>query len=141
MTRPRLARQQRLLTDEPLRVWAVLAEGALHQEVGGPAVLCEQLRHLEGLTASPNVTIQVIPFRAGAHASMAGPYVILGFPELGASDVVLLDNPSGCMWLEQPPQIAEYQGLWDDVRTRALSPVESAAKITALKTSKEPAAP
>jgi hypothetical protein len=81
----------------------VLAKGVLHQEVGGPAVLCEQLRHLEDMSEHPNVTIQVMPFRAGAHASMAGPYVILGFPELGASDVVLLDNPSGCSSLDPTP--------------------------------------
>lgn len=133
----RVARQQRLTADEPLHVWAVLAEGVLHQQVGGPTTLSEQLRHLEVMAERPNVTIQVIPFRAGAHASMAGPYVILEFPEAGASDVILLDNPSGCVWLEQAHQIAEYRGLWDDARTRALSPVESVAKIRSLTATKE----
>ncbi len=129
----RLTRQKRLTEEPRVSLWAVLAEGAIRQEVGGRAVMRDQLAHLAELAEYPNVTVQVIPFRAGAHASMAGPYVILGFPEASALDVVLLDNPTGSMWLEKPEEVEFYKGLWDDARTHALSPVQSLSLIESLK--------
>ncbi|MCX4685796.1 helix-turn-helix domain-containing protein [Kitasatospora purpeofusca] len=129
----RLMRQHRLITEDPLSIWVVLAEGAVRQQVGGPAVMRAQLAHLLQTAEMPNVSVQVVPFRVGAHASMAGPYVILGFPATSALDVVLLDNPSGSMWLERADEVKAYVGLWNDVRTKALSPVESLELIRSIK--------
>ena len=91
----RLTRQERLVSDSPLRLWAVLSEAVLLQQVGGPEVMRAQVKHLLDAAERPNVTIQVLPFSRGAHASMFGPYVVLGFPEEAALDVVLADNPTG----------------------------------------------
>ncbi|MFC5668426.1 helix-turn-helix domain-containing protein [Kitasatospora misakiensis] len=129
----RLMRQHRLIAEDPLSVWVVLAEGAVRQQVGGPAVMRAQLAHLLTVAEMPNVSVQVVPFRVGAHASMAGPYVILGFPAASALDVVLLDNPSGSMWLERSDEVKAYVGLWNDVRTKALSPVESLELIRSIE--------
>ncbi|MEE1755776.1 helix-turn-helix domain-containing protein [Streptomyces sp. SP18CS02] len=125
----RLARQSRLTASEPLGVWAVIAEGVLRQQVGGAAVMRAQLDHLARITDLPNVEIQVLPFQRGAHASMFGPYLILSFTETAALDVVLADNPTGSIWLEQDQEVARYRALFDDARTAALSPVESIALI------------
>ncbi|WP_282697049.1 helix-turn-helix transcriptional regulator [Streptomyces sp. CC208A] len=125
----RLARQERLTGDSPLELWAVLSEGVLLQQVGGGQVMREQLEHLLAATELPNVTIQVLPFSRGAHASMFGPYVVLGFREEGALDVVLADNPTGSIWLEREAEVSRYQDLFDAARTSALSPVESRAVI------------
>ncbi|MEU5325030.1 Scr1 family TA system antitoxin-like transcriptional regulator [Streptomyces parvus] len=88
-----------------------------------------QLQHLLASSERPNVTVQVLPFSRGAHASMFGPYVVLGFPEEGALDVVLADNPSGSVWLEREADVSRYQDLFDAARTSALSPAESRAVI------------
>ncbi|MZE76081.1 helix-turn-helix domain-containing protein [Streptomyces xinghaiensis] len=125
----RLARQERLTGDSPLHFWAVLSEAVLVQQVGGPEVMSAQLRHLLTASERPNVTLQVLPFSRGAHASMFGPYVVLGFPEDGALDVVLADNPTGSMWFEREAEVARYRELFDAARTTALSPVESLAVI------------
>lgn len=125
----RLARQERLAGDSPLHLWAVLSEAVLLQQVGGAHVMNAQLQHLIGASEQPNVTVQILPFTRGAHASMFGPYVVLGFPEEGALDVVLADNPTGSMWLEREAEVARYQDLFDAARTSALSPVESRAVI------------
>src|ERR1700677_2845107 len=46
------------------RLWVVLGEGALHQEVGGPGVLAGQIRHLVQLSEDlPDLTLQVLPFK------------------------------------------------------------------------------
>ncbi|MFC5953618.1 helix-turn-helix domain-containing protein [Streptomyces pratens] len=125
----RLARQERLASDSPLQLRAVLSEAVLLQQVGGPKVMSAQLEQLLIASARPNVTIQVLPFSRGAHASMFGPYVVLGFPEEAALDVVLADNPTGSMWLEREAEVGRYQELFDAARTSALSPVESRTVI------------
>jgi transcriptional regulator with XRE-family HTH domain len=125
----RVARQERLIGESPLSLWAVLSEAVLLQQVGGPQVMAAQLRHLLEACEQPNVTLQILPFSRGAHASMFGPYVVLGFPEEGALDVVLADNPTGSVWLERDTEAARYRDLFDAARTTALSPVESRAVI------------
>lgn len=125
----RLARQERLVNDSPLQLRAVLSEAVLLQQVGGPKVMSAQLEQLLIASEQPNVTIQVLPFSRGAHASMFGPYVVLGFPEEAALDVVLADNPTGSMWLEREAEVDRYQELFDAARTAALSPVESRTVI------------
>ncbi|MCX4805759.1 helix-turn-helix domain-containing protein [Streptomyces sp. NBC_01214] len=125
----RLARQDRLTDESPLQLWAVLSESVLLQQVGGPHVMHAQLEHLLTASELPNVTVQVLPFSRGAHASMFGPYVVLGFREEGALDVVLADNPTGSIWFEREAEVARYQDLFDAARTSALSPVESRTVI------------
>ena len=44
----KLTRQHVLSRPEPLRLWAVLDEAALHRVVGGPAVMAAQLDRLAG---------------------------------------------------------------------------------------------
>ncbi|MFJ3926812.1 helix-turn-helix domain-containing protein [Streptomyces sp. NPDC090022] len=125
----RLARQERLNGEAPIQLWAVLSEAVLLQQVGGSAIMHAQLEHLLAATELPNVTIQVLPFSRGAHASMFGPYVVLGFREEGALDVVLTDNPTGSIWLEREAEVSRYRDLFDAARTSALSPVESRTLI------------
>ncbi|MFI8303143.1 DUF5753 domain-containing protein [Streptomyces sp. NPDC085927] len=124
-----LARQERLVSDSPLQLWAVLSEAVLLQQVGGPKVMSAQLEQLLTASERPNVTIQVLPFSRGAHANMFGPYVVLGFPEEAALDVVPADNPTGSMWLEREAEVGRYQELFGAARTSALSPVESRTVI------------
>ncbi|MFE9299104.1 DUF5753 domain-containing protein [Streptomyces niveus] len=125
----RLARQERLAGDSTLHLWAGLSEAVLLQQVGGPQVMQAQLENLLTSSEHPHLTIQVLPFSRGAHASMYGPYVVLGFPEEAALDVVLVDNPTGSIWLERETEVARYQDLFDAAHTSALSPMESRAII------------
>jgi hypothetical protein len=127
--RVRLVREQRLTGDSPLRLRAVLSEAVLLQQVGGAQVMKAQLQHLLDASELPNVTVQVLPFSRGAHASMFGPYVVLGFPEEGAPDVVLADNPTGSTWLEREAEVARYRDLFDAARKSGLFPVEPRALI------------
>ncbi|MFG3242201.1 helix-turn-helix domain-containing protein [Streptomyces sp. NPDC048157] len=125
----RLARQQRLAGDDPLEFWAVLAEGVLHQKVGGQTVMHDQLEHLAGLAEQPNITVQVLPFSRGAHPGMFGPYLLLSFPRVSALDLVLTETPTGNIWMERESEVAQYRDLFDDARTSALPPTESLGLI------------
>ena len=59
----------------------ILDEAVLHRQVGGPAVTGQQLTALAETATRPNVTLQVLPFTAGANAGMDGQFVILAFPD------------------------------------------------------------
>ncbi|MFC9620379.1 helix-turn-helix domain-containing protein [Streptomyces sp. NPDC056930] len=125
----RLARQERLTGDDPLELWAVLAEGVLHQQVGGQTVMHDQLEHLANLAERPNITVQVLPFSRGAHPGMFGPYLLLSFPRVSALDLVLTETPTGNIWMERESEVARYRDLFDDARTSALPPTDSLSLI------------
>ncbi|NSC24060.1 helix-turn-helix domain-containing protein [Streptomyces albus subsp. chlorinus] len=125
----RMARQRRLTDEDPMQFWAVLTEGVLHQQVGGPSVMAAQLASLVALADRPNITLQVLPFSRGAHASMLGPYVLLGFPQPAALDLVLSETATGNTWIEREADVVSYQALFDDARTTALPPADSVTMI------------
>lgn len=126
----RLARQQLLVDPDPPRYWAVIDEAVLCRPVGGDAVMHEQLHALVERAALPNVTIQVIPFSAGAHAGMEGPFVILGFPEQADPDVVYVDGTTSGVYLEDPAAILRYTLMFDHLRAAALGPDDTLATIS-----------
>ncbi|MFE9096085.1 helix-turn-helix domain-containing protein [Streptomyces sp. NPDC007264] len=125
----RITRQKRLTDESPIAYWAVLAEAVLRQQVGGPRVMSAQLEHLVAMAEQPNITIQVLPFSRGAHSGMFGPYLLLGFPQMAALDLVLTEAPTGNIWMEGEAEVACYRALFDDARMAALPPTESLGLI------------
>src|SRR6266704_1546867 len=80
----RLARQALLTRPGAPRLWAVIDETVLRRPVGGAEVMRGQLQRLIDTTKLPNVTLQVLPFGAGAHPAMVGAFSILRFAEVVA---------------------------------------------------------
>jgi len=111
----------------PARLGVILGEGALHQAVGGPDVLAGQITHLVKLAADyPAVTIQVLPFSAGAHAAAgSGSLAILRFPDAPSLGVVYLEALSGGVYLEDQADVARYVRAFALLRAAALSPADS----------------
>lgn len=63
MVRTRIERQAGLKNPTPLKLWAVLAEAALHRTVGGEDVMRAQLSHLISLVAvalSPRKSVSFV---------------------------------------------------------------------------------
>ena len=77
----RLARQEILAREDRPRLWAVIDEAVIHRVVGSVSVMRGKLRHLVESAQQGKTTVQVVPYRAGAHAGTTGPFVILDFPE------------------------------------------------------------
>lgn len=128
----KVARQARLTDEKPLELWAILSEAVLRQEVGGTATMQEQLDHLMEVSAMPNVRLQVLPYKAGAHAAMSGPFVIVGFEEPAALDVVYLETVAASQWLEGEADANRHRNLFDSVRRAALSPADSRTLVSGL---------
>ncbi|GAA2432307.1 helix-turn-helix transcriptional regulator [Actinomadura vinacea] len=123
-------RRQRLLevADRP-ELWVIQNEAALRREVGGVSTMREQLSHLAELSRQPGITIQVLPFSAGAHPSMHGAFEVLSFSDRRDPDVVYVDYRRGSIYLEHAVEVDDYAQLFDQLRARALGPDESRALI------------
>lgn len=129
--RVRMERQKALSRSAPapLKVWMVLGEAALRQQVGGPVVLREQLLHLIEMGQLPNVTLQVLPFTAGAYRGGPYPFLIYSFPPPAALEVVLLENFASHAYLEAREDTARLGSAFDHIRATALSALESESLI------------
>jgi transcriptional regulator with XRE-family HTH domain len=127
----KMTRQRVLTGDHPLLLSVVLDEAAILRSVGGSEVMREQLGHVTAMAALPNVTLQVLPLAAGAHAASTGEFTILGFPQLMAPDVVFLENMTSDLYVEREAEVYRYTMVFDRLRALALEPDESAAVITA----------
>jgi hypothetical protein len=87
----------------PLRLWAIVDEAALHRQIGGPDVMRAQLVHLIKAASEPPVTLQVIPYSAGAHAGRPGSFALLDFPNPADPAVVHIDTwQVTCSWKARP---------------------------------------
>ena len=83
----RLARQQILDRPHPPRLWLVIDETALRRPAAttGPSVMRAQIGKLIEACQQPNITVQVLPFTAGLHPAMYGPFRIFRFDAAGTA--------------------------------------------------------
>lgn len=121
----RLARQDVLRSHPPLTLSAVLDEAVLRREVGGPGVMARQLVRLQAAARLPQVRLQVLPFAAGAHIGITGPFVIFSFPSTSDLDVVVLDHLTSSLYLERKEDLQAYSEAFSTLQFHALSPEDS----------------
>ncbi|MEU3661157.1 helix-turn-helix transcriptional regulator [Streptomyces sp. NPDC032940] len=127
----RLARQDVLRADPPLELNAVLDEAVLRREVGGAGVMARQLERLVEAARLPHVRLQVLPFAAGAHIGVTGPFVIFSFPSTSDLDVVVLDHLTSSLHLERKEDLEAYTEAFHALLHHALSPEDSLDYIAA----------
>ncbi len=109
----------------PLRLWVVVGEAALHKNIGGKAVMRDQLRHVARLCRDrSNVTVQVMPLNVREHYLIGATVTIYTFdraiPEIASADTTI-----GEQFFERDSSVAEAIGKFDDVRVKALDPLTS----------------
>ncbi|MBB6173810.1 transcriptional regulator with XRE-family HTH domain [Nocardiopsis mwathae] len=121
----RLERQKLLTREIPLRLWAILDEAVLHRPVGGRQAFGKQLEHILELSELREVTVQVLPFAEGGHASLGTSFAILSFPEQSDPDVVYIEDLTSSQHLESAEDVARYNLVFDHLQSSALSDVKS----------------
>jgi transcriptional regulator with XRE-family HTH domain len=131
----RMSRQAVLTrkTPRPPLVWALLDEGVLHREVGGPKVMHDQLMHLIAASQLPNVTIQVLPYSAGGHSGLEGAFVIADF--LAEQSILFLDDLLGGRVIEAALVVSEATLHFNSLRSEALP--KAASRDLILKAAEE----
>lgn len=126
-------RQERL-KDPNLRIAALLYEAILHEQVGGPAVIAEQLGQLATLAEMPNVSVRVVPFNASSHlGAYVGSFTLLEFPVLlsglSAPPIVYVEGWTGDLYLEREAELQKYTRALGEIDRVALTEAESVALI------------
>ncbi|MFG3228828.1 helix-turn-helix domain-containing protein [Kitasatospora sp. NPDC048194] len=117
----RLARQNATLRrEDPLKLWAIVDEAALRRLIGSQTIMAKQLQQLIAASREPHVTLQVVPFSAGAHAGVHGSFATLEFPVRGDLDVVYTEALTSSLYLERDNDVAAYDRAFDRLRAAAL---------------------
>jgi len=114
----RLARQAILGRDDPPLLWAVMDEAVLHRPIGDAKIMHDQLVHLAGTAGRPNVTVQVIPYSAGAHSGLLGAFTVADSD--GKAGSVYLESPADGQTIEEPSMVAKVALVFDTLRSEAL---------------------
>ena len=118
----RLGRQELLSSNRGPRLWAVVDEAALRRPVGGRAVMRAQLERLVEAAMLPQVTLQVLPFEAGAHPAMVGAFTVLRFEDAELPDVVYLEHLTSALYLNKQEDVDQYLHVMESVCVRAAPP-------------------
>jgi transcriptional regulator with XRE-family HTH domain len=123
-------RRQRLHDQEyPPRIAVVLGEAALRQLTGGPVVMRGQVLKLLTMSELPHISLQVLPFSAGAHPGGEGAFTVLGIGPDALLEVVAIDSLTRSWYVDEPSDVAHYNDAFDQLRKIALNETDSRAFI------------
>ena len=114
----RLHRQDILTRASAPHLWAIVDEGVLHRTIGDAKTMLDQLWHLARASEQPKVSVQVIPFAAGARTGLLGHFVIARLRE-GAS-IAYLETAADGQIVETPAVIDQVTLTWEALRSEAL---------------------
>lgn len=128
----RLERQKLLVSERAPEFVAVLDEGALRRPFGGREAMRAQLRHLTDMAQYPNVTVRVLPFEAGGHATGSGAFTLLRFPESDLSDLVYLEQLTSALYLDKRDDVQQYDQAMAALCERSLSPEKTLDRLLSI---------
>ena len=123
----RMRRQREVLQREaPPAILTVLDEAVIRRSTGDDRIMREQLDHLLLISSLPNVTINILPFKAGVF-QLAGPFFIMSFPS--DPDIVYIESSMNEDLIEGNDRSQDYRDAFDAIRRKALSPEDSSTLI------------
>lgn len=125
----RIERQQRLRSRDGPLIWAILNEAVIRRQVGDKETIGRQLEHLAALNDDPNITIQVLPFSAGAHPAMGSSFVHLRLADPPDAEIIYLEEMSSADYLGSPAKIVGYLAAFGALAQAALSAAKSSVMI------------
>lgn len=113
MLEAQLARQDLLLSENCPELFFILDEAILHRQVGGRGVMRAQLQRLAELSKHPRVTLMVIPYTAGAHAGIQGPFTLFEFASEEMPETLYIETPQGdTIESDKPDRTRRYLELF-----------------------------
>lgn len=107
----------------------VCHESALHQVVGTPEILRDQLRAIDAAFDRPNVNMRILPFTASPPFTCTCSYTYWEFGDSLDSDVVHIETHAGYRLLESDESLSQYRRYFDELLRRSLTPEDSRARV------------
>ncbi|MFC5719389.1 helix-turn-helix transcriptional regulator [Streptomyces gamaensis] len=115
----RRERQALLTRDSPPLLWVVMDETVLRRPIGGPEIMRAQISRLMDATALPHVKLQIMPFAAGPHPAMYGPFHIFRFPQAELPDIAYAENLVGASYFDQRDDVSAFLEALDRMCAQA----------------------
>lgn len=115
----RIERQALLTKPNAPKLWVVMDETVFRRPVARPEVLRAQIDRLIQAAALPNVTLQVMPFAAGPHPAMYGPFHIFRFRFRELPDIVYSESLTGANYIDDRDDVSSYLEALDRMCTQA----------------------
>jgi transcriptional regulator with XRE-family HTH domain len=103
----RVERQSLLTRPDAPRFWGVMDE-TVFRRANDAKVLRAQVDRLIEAAALPNVTLQVMPFSAGPHPAMYGPFCIFRFRFQELPDIVYSESLRGAVYIDDRDDVSMY---------------------------------
>jgi len=125
----RMDRQKMLREPDAPHFWAVIDEAALTRPFGSSRVMRSQIQHLLEVSEAPNIDVQVLPFRSGAHAAAGGSFTILRFAEPDLPDIVYLEQLTSAVYLDKRSDVEDYVMIMERITVQAQTPADSRATL------------
>ncbi|MDJ1132939.1 helix-turn-helix domain-containing protein [Streptomyces iconiensis] len=130
----RMERQAVLFRDEnPPMLWAVIDETVLRRNIGGAEVMREQVDELIKATERSNVRLQIMPYSAGPHPAMYGPFHLFRFPLEELPDVVCAESLVGAVYFDQRDDVSGFLEALDRMCAQAVPLARTRAVLSALR--------
>ncbi|MBM9439689.1 helix-turn-helix domain-containing protein [Actinacidiphila bryophytorum] len=114
-------------TDAPL-LWIVMDETVLRRPIGGRRVMREQMERLMEATELPNVRLQIMPFAAGPHPAMYGPFHIFRFQLNEIPDIAYAESLVGGVYFDERDDVSAFLEALDRMCAQA-APAQSTKAI------------
>ena len=134
----RIRRQDILHRHRPPEYWAVIDEAALRRgQIGFPGVMVDQVEHLIRMATRAEITLQVLPFAAGAHAASTGAIVVMDYAETADPSIAYVETYAASLMLEEPEELARVNSAFSHVSASALPGDESVAFLRTLLADQE----
>jgi len=95
LTDARLRRQQLLTADQRPLFKIIMDEAVLRRSVGDSEIMHEQLRRLQEINQLNGVNLMLLPFRAGPHPGLNGPFNLLTFEDAPYDNLLYMETIEG----------------------------------------------
>ncbi|KND39582.1 helix-turn-helix domain-containing protein [Streptomyces acidiscabies] len=125
----RRERKNILTRDNPLRLWAIIAESVLYHQVGSPDVMRAQFEALIEASRKQNIELQVLPREDPLNACLPGPFVIMSFPGTAETDLAYTEEATTSLFHEEDKDVQAYTTLFRRLNVAAANVSKSRTLI------------
>ncbi|HZP53005.1 helix-turn-helix transcriptional regulator [Actinocrinis sp.] len=128
----RVERQSLLDRENAPRFWGVMDE-TVFRRAADRKVLRAQVDRLIEACSLPNVTLQVMPFAAGPHPAMYGPFCIFRFRFQELPDIVYGESLTGAVYIDDRDDVSVYLEALDRMCAQAAPAPSTEAYLSGIR--------